>query len=167
MDYPKIYKASLEEAMFRGETELFHTSHKLNIACKQAIETAIRENFDGIHLNKDCFQHVLEKYGAGRLEWVLANTLQQKDYDGRFSSDNKKWAGTIHIPETNANGVDLRRNFMVDSHPAVLDGFISLVRYELTERKIQQRKLSIKEQLSVPMTQNANPIERKQNREVR
>ena len=49
MEYPQIYKRSPAEAREREETALFRESHKLNIACKKAVEAAIRENFDGMH----------------------------------------------------------------------------------------------------------------------
>lgn len=47
MGYPQVYRASLGEAEKRKGTELFYASHKLNIACRQAVETAIRNNFGG------------------------------------------------------------------------------------------------------------------------
>lgn len=170
MEYPQIYKASLEEAESRNETKLFQASQKLNIACREAVETAIRDNYDGKHLNKDCFRPVMEEYGAGRLEWVLANSLQQKSYDGRFSHDNRDWAGTISIPESRVNNIDMRRQYMVDSHPALLDGFVNLVRRELAAREKQghrESKPSIRGQLSVPPSPDPGPAERKTDREVR
>ncbi len=42
MEYPQIYKLSPEEARARGETALFRESKRMNVACKEAIETAIR-----------------------------------------------------------------------------------------------------------------------------
>ena len=56
---------------FPQPTELFRASHKLNIDCKNAIETAIRENFDGMRLKKTCLRPVLEEFGADRMNWVL------------------------------------------------------------------------------------------------
>lgn len=100
MEYPQLYKPSLAEAIDRNEKDLFRASHKLNIACKKAVETAIRENFDGMHLKTGCIAQVLEEYGTDRVNWVLANTVQQKDYDGRFSRDNKEWAKSFPVPES-------------------------------------------------------------------
>ena len=77
MEYPQVYKRSPEEARAVGETALFRESHKLNIACKKAIETAIRENFDGMHLKKECLNTVtamtlgrILRWGAIRLCWT-------------------------------------------------------------------------------------------------
>ena len=40
---------------------------------------------------------MIEQFGYTRALYVLANTVQQKDWDGRFSSANKTWAKTVDI----------------------------------------------------------------------
>ena len=116
-----LYPYSAAEARERNELPLWRESHKANIACRNAIEDTIRQNFDGMHLNKDCLTPVLEEYGYKRTAWVLANTLHELKWDGRFGHANKQWAEKIYIP------TDLNHNsdFVVRSHPAVLDGFVS------------------------------------------
>ena len=96
--YPYPYSAA--EARKRNELSLWRESHKANIACRDAIEDAIRRSFDGMHLDKDCITPVLDEYGYKRTAWVLANTLHELKWD----------------------------DFVVRSHPAVLDGFVSLYR---------------------------------------
>ena len=120
--YPYPYSAA--EARKRNEFSLWRESHKANIACRNAIEDAIRQNFDGMHLDKNSITPVLEKYGYKLTAWVLANTLHELKWDGRFSCANKHWAEKIYIP------TDLNHNsdFVVRSHPAVLDGFVSFYR---------------------------------------
>ena len=44
--YPYPYSAA--EARKRNELSLWRESHKANIACRDAIEDAIRRNFDGM-----------------------------------------------------------------------------------------------------------------------
>ena len=73
--YPYPYSAA--EARKRNELSLWRESHKANIACREAIEDAIRQNFDGMHLDKDCIAPVLTAYGYKRTAWVLANTLHE------------------------------------------------------------------------------------------
>ena len=51
--------------------------------CKNAIENAIRENFDGMHLTHDAAKGVLEEYGAERVVFILSNTVQRLEHDGR------------------------------------------------------------------------------------
>ena len=41
-DYPYLYLGSLSEARRSDEAGLWRASHQCNIACKQAIEAAIR-----------------------------------------------------------------------------------------------------------------------------
>ena len=73
--YPYPYSAA--EARKRNELSLWRESHKANIACRDAIEDAIRRNFDGMYLNEDCLAPVLTAYGYKRTAWVLANTLHE------------------------------------------------------------------------------------------
>lgn len=120
--YPYPYSAA--EARKRNELSLWRESHKANIACRNAIEEAIRQNFDGMNLQTDCLKAVLEEYGYKRIAWVLANTLHELKWDGRFSYANKHWAEKIYIPTDFNHNSD----FVVRSHPAVLDGFVSFYR---------------------------------------
>ena len=58
-----LYPYSSAEARDRNELSLWRESHKANIACRTAIEDTIRQNFDGMHLDKNCSTPVLdEKY---------------------------------------------------------------------------------------------------------
>ena len=82
--YPYPYSAA--EARERNELSLWRESHKANIACRNAIEKAIRQNFDGMHLDKNCITPVLEEYGYKRTAWVLANTLHELKWDGRSAT---------------------------------------------------------------------------------
>ena len=119
-----LYPYSAKEARERNELSLWRESHRTNIACREAIEDAIRRNFDGMNLDPECLTPVLEEYGYKRTAWVLANTLNELKWDGRFSPANKQWAERRYIPQ------DERHNaaITVRSHPAVLDGFVSLYR---------------------------------------
>ncbi len=136
---PEIYKRSVIYARGHGELDKYRASMRENVACKEGIEQAIRENFDGMHLNPDAVKTVMEQYGAERAAYVLANTIQQKSWDGRFSGSNKEWAASVFVAEDiNASGDDKRSMFAVNSHPAVLDGFTDLFRKELRDRGLSQ-----------------------------
>ena len=171
MEYPEIYKLSATEARAREETGLFRASHKLNIACKCAVETAIRENFDGFHLKGGCIKPVIAEYGIDRVDWVLANTVQTKMSDGRFSRDNKAWAETFPIPGSDNSVFEPRLDYVVESHPAVLDGFIGLVRRERDREKAlpeeEKPKPSIRAQLSALPAAGEKPQAKNRDREVR
>lgn len=118
-----IYRYSKEQAVRCHEEKLWGESYKENCNCARAIEKAIRQNFDGMHLGKISAETVIDTYGYDRVMWVLANTLQEKQSDGCFSPENKKWGNSFYIPRD-----DVRLDYCVESHPAVLDGFINLTR---------------------------------------
>ena len=109
------------------EVKLWRNSFKENIRCKEAIETAISRDFDGMHLQEDCAKSVVQEFGFKRVQFVLSNTLQEKDWDGRFSRDNLQWARTTFVPPDKAHNAQ----FCVSSHPAVLDGFVRFFRREV------------------------------------
>ena len=105
-NFPYLYPYSLHDAKQRDELGLWRESHRENIACKKAIEDAIRRDFDGMHLKKGCAGSVVEQYGFKRVAWVLSNTLQQKDWDGRVSPANEKWAAKTNSPKDAGYTVD-------------------------------------------------------------
>ena len=129
-----VYKQPAAYAREHGEIDQFRASHWANIACKNAIEDAIAEHFDGMHLGREAVTDVLEQFGKDRMEFVLAATVQVKSWDGRFSVSNKEWAASIPTTEgKNESGFDRRDEYAVSSHPAVLDGYVRIARQEMKE----------------------------------
>lgn len=125
MSFEFLYKHSRADAVEMDELERWKLSYKANCECKEAIEKAIREHFDGMYLDRECVNEVFSEYGYDRTMWVLAATICCKDYDGRFSNSNKEWAKGIITSDIST---DEMRRYAVDSHPAVLDGFTTEVR---------------------------------------
>ena len=136
--YPLVYKGTLAQAMAERDVDAYLDSRKFNIDCKKAIEEAIALNFDGLHLKEDAARQVLEQFGEERMTFVMANTLRELSYDGRFSRQNKDWAEHIEIPENINQGKNLNQDYVIESHPAVLDGFIDMARAEIRMQKIEQ-----------------------------
>ena len=139
-----VYRQTGMYAREHGELEQFRQSNVANIACRAAIEKAIAENFDGMRLRADAAEQVLSEFGAERVLFVLANTVQHKDWDGRFSRENKAWAAAFSIEPDMVMGMDRRVQFIVNSHPAVLDGFICMAR----EAAQNQQRRSVRDQLA-------------------
>jgi len=77
-----------------------------------------------MHLDKNCITPVLDEYGYKRTAWVLANTLHELKWDGRFGHANKQWVECACIPKD----INHNSDFVVRSHPAVLDGFVTFYR---------------------------------------
>ena len=132
-----IYPHSAAYAREHGELEQYQASNNVNLQCKESIEAAVREHFDGMYLSHDAAKGVIETYGMERVSMVLSNTIQLQDWDGRYSRRNKEWAKTI----PNDNPETVRCGYALNSHPAVLDGFIDLVREEQQRSRTQREKL--------------------------
>ena len=99
----------------------------------------------------------MERYGPERVSLVLAATVQVKAWDGRFSNSNKDWAFTFDFPEAvNDLGFDRRDNYAVATHPAVLDGFINLVRQEIKARE-QPKEMLTGSVAGIPEPKKAKP----------
>ena len=131
------YPHSAAYAREHRELEQYRVSNNANLQCKESIEAAVREHFDGMYLSHDAAKGVIETYGMERVALVLANTVQLQDWDGRYSRRNKEWAKTI----PNDNPETVRCGYVLNSHPAVLDGFIDLVREEQQRSRTQGEKI--------------------------
>ncbi len=117
-----LYLYSREEAVRMSELKDWRESYRANCDCARAIERAIRDHYSDSILH-DCMQPLIEEYGFNRVNWVLANTLQQKHGDGRFSGDNRQWANSFYIPRDENNW-----QFTVESHPGLVDLAVSQTR---------------------------------------
>ena len=140
-----VYRETAEYAVNNGELDLYRLSMQANVDCRKAIEDAIADGYDGKRLYTSSVKDIIKQFGAERVEYVLANTVQQKDWDLRFSRDNKTWAKGISVCPKGCT------RFTVDrSHPGLTDLFVSAARKELREigksEKIAE-KPSIREQL--------------------
>lgn len=118
-EHKSLYPWSLEDAQDYGEEQLWRESFKENCRCARAIEQAIASHFDGYTLDTSCVSPVLKEFGIRRVRFVLANTLNEKSSDRRFSEESRTWCKGAYVPRDPSNWA-----FSVESHPAVLDGFI-------------------------------------------
>ena len=141
-----VYYEPFSYAKENDEVDLYRTSYRLNSECKQAIHEAIADNYDGMYLGDDAVDQVVRQYGMERVGYILANTLHHKSYDGRFSHSNKEWAEQVSTPEHDADRMTFRTDWVVDSHPAILDGFVTMYREELdAQKKLEQEQPFVKQ----------------------
>lgn len=149
-----IYFHSATCAHEHGELEQYRASYKANIACKEAIEQAIADHYGNNRLDPAGVQQVLQQFDYGRIFYVLANTVRQKDYDGRISRDNKAWAQTIPVCEDKDGfGYDRNVYFVVDrSHTGLMDLFLTQARREYT---LAQEKPLVRDSLNKNAGQQA------------
>lgn len=138
-----VYKQTAEYAREHDELPLYRESNKVNIACKKAIEDAIRSNYANNCLNtKAVSEQIKEQFGTERMSYVLANTVQAKDWDGRISAKNKAWAKTVPVcQEKDTWGGNRNAYFVVDqAHPGLVDLFVTHIREELAAEKAAPKK---------------------------
>ena len=118
-----IYMKSGAYALKHEETEQYSASYHANVACCEAIERAINENYRDNSLDTSCAKKIVERFGLARTQLVLASTIRAIEWDGRISNDNKAWARKVRIPD------EVGREYHVrDCHPGLTDLFCRAVR---------------------------------------
>ncbi len=100
------------------------------VSCREAIERAIAEKFDGYRLPGDTAGGVIREYGTERVSFVLATTVAHLQDSDRISEENRKWAKSIEPYAMWGNG-----DMVAGSHPAVLNGFINQTRRYIEREK--------------------------------
>ena len=137
-----VYTKTPDYAREHGELDKYRESNRLNVLCKEAIEQSVRDNYRDNHLDADAvWRDVTAQFGSKRAAFVLAMTVREKDYDGRFSRENKAWAKTQPLPpDPERRG--LYCSYVVDkAHPVLTDALVTHARREL------EKKPSVKEKL--------------------
>ena len=157
-----VYYESFQYATENEETGPFWESYNCNRECRHAIEEAIADHFDGYRLSEKATGTVLQKYGEERTLYVLANTIQLLRDDGRFSRQNIQWADAIPVPHDTEQDASLRRDFLIRSHPGLINLFTQFTRKEAQRAKAAskaQDRPSILAELEKPL---AHPQKDKQ-----
>ncbi len=122
-----LYPWSRKEARRLGEMDKWTESYQANCACARSIEFSIKDEYSNNRLSGECAKGVIEQYGFDRVNWVLANTIQDSMHDGRYCTDNRQWARAFFIPHEEHN---LQHNFTVNAHPGLVDIFTNQARRE-------------------------------------
>lgn len=133
-----LYRHDGTYAREHDEINLYRESYQANIACMEKIEKTLSDNYENNHLNTEAVLDTLRNnFSMERIEYVLANTVQQKDWDGRFSRDNKAWAKTVPItPNPDPWGGDRNIYFTVDKpHSILTDALVTHFRKVLQKEK--------------------------------
>lgn len=151
-----VYYESFGYAAENGEVDLYRISRQLNEECRNAIEEAIADNFDGMHLADDATKSVVEQFGMERMGYILAYTLNYNNHDGRYSHSNKEWADITCKGE---HGNNIRTDWIVRSHPAVLNGFVDMYRKELAAEQQREPEKSFAQQFYVVTDLQTNPMQ--------
>ena len=171
--YEKMESSHMEEvwSCFENRAEQVKAAQavqekRLNISCKEAIEEAIDGSYKGNSLDaKAAAQEVLDKFGPDRVQTILAATVQDKEWDARFSRENKAWAQTVPMPEGSEDG-NRRSHWVVDSHPGLVNLFVDQVRDLVREREKEKPSViqQLKQEPTAGKTRAAPPKKREPER---
>ena len=132
-----FYPHSVAYAREHDELELYRTSREANCACRDAVDHAIDENYLHNRLDDKAAKSVLAQFGAERVSYVLAATLQYKDWDKRFSQDNQAWAKSLPVSTLLLEeGKDRYSSLACRTHSGILNLFITQVRHELLQKQL-------------------------------
>ncbi|MBS3949580.1 MAG: DUF3849 domain-containing protein [Peptococcaceae bacterium] len=125
----------MDYANKNGAISHWKDSDALNQECARAIEAAIKDSNYALYRYDllAASQKVVAEYGKERVFWVLATTLK-KDHGGRFSQNNHNWAKGFDLPS------EKKLYYTVETHPAVLDGFIRTTRQVIAEQETPRHK---------------------------
>lgn len=162
----KVYPHSYEEARARGQTAQHRRSYRLNVECALSIRAASTLNLANGHVPLENVREVLEDYGPERVMWVLANTIQQRGSDTRYTEDSRRWAENFPIPADPYKNGDLRFGYLIEGWPPHVVEFLNLARVEIAaargaetkkrqnkakekREERQEEKQSIRKQLTV------------------
>ena len=128
-----VYLETANYAYEAGELDQYRASRDANMACAEAIEAAIRANYADNRLSSEAaLSDVLVRFSPERVQCVLANTIRQKNHDGRISPQLKEWADALSVPPDDKTG------FIVDKvNPGLLSLFAAAFRQqaELADRE--------------------------------
>ena len=126
-----IYRETANYAYEAGEMEAYRASLAANEECRRAIEAALCSNYGDNRLDADAaVKSVLEQFSPERVRYVLANTIQQKDFDGRIPHPLKEWAKSVDVCPENAS------RFLVDKpNPGLTALFVDAFRQQTEAQK--------------------------------
>ncbi len=147
-----VYIFSATFAKEHGELETYRASHRANVDCKNAIEDAIADHYRDNRLDTSCVNEVIDRFGMERVAFVLANTVQDKDWDGRISADNKAWAKEAPVPnDYNAwRGRRTHEYVCTQAHPGLINLFVNHFRKE--QEIAKEKKPSVLQKLNEAKT---------------
>lgn len=137
-----VYTQTPDYAREHGELDQYREFKRLNVLCKEAIEQAVRDNYRDNRLDADAvWRDVTAQFGAERAAFVLAMTVREKDFDGRFSRENKAWAKSQPLPPDPEHRGRYCSYVVDKAHPVLTDALVTHARREL------EKKPSVKEKL--------------------
>lgn len=130
-----VYLKTWEQAVQQGEQKLYSKSRSLNEEFLSDMTGEISRTYNGRSFDGSVSRFLLAKYGAQRSSALLANVIQHRLWEGRFSVANRQWAQSVPVPHDRA----WDRLSQCDTHPGLLNELTTDVRQEIRAQQ-QERK---------------------------
>jgi len=93
---------------------------------KETIKTEIREAVTGKRTPADTAKKLTETADIDTVKWILAETVKNQDWDGRYSRPTKQWAQALYIPVL--HGEDGSKYGLLDGpHPAHINQLVEAI----------------------------------------
>ena len=130
-----LYLESWEYACLNNKREQYNQSLQETIKCRDDMQKDISDHFDGYHIPVERAINYINDYGYERVMVVLANTIQQNEWDARISAYNKDWAKSVLVPDAEKNS----RRILLSCGTGLVDGVTREVRrlYEAEQQSIE------------------------------
>lgn len=114
---------SYRDAERESELSLWRESYRGNIACAVDIE-AVLQGIGSGSLPENTVRPLLDRWGFKRVNFVLANSLNQMKDAEQISSTNRAWARVVFVPPDKEHTPD----FAVRADPVVLNALVNQAR---------------------------------------
>ena len=85
-------------------------------------------------VSQNIVRALFAEFGQERTSAVLANIIQNRPWEGRFSAENRKWAQSVPLPP----GENWDRLTACDVHPGLLNVLADEVRREIRAQEQTQ-----------------------------
>ena len=125
-----LYPYSFEYARDHGESARYDASREANLLCKEAVEAAVQDYFDGKRVHPEAVRQVVSRFPYERVFYVLAVTVQLSEWDKSYSAENKAWASTVQaaFDEMPMNQGNRNTDYIIEADTVNLNDFISMAR---------------------------------------
>lgn len=149
-----VYLHSGTHARENGELDVLYASDDANMACVEMIEKSIADNYADNRLNSAVvYDAVVDKFGAERVKFILANSLRHRNCMDDHFRENHEWAQTVPMLDCFGSRVYDRSlglaAIMVDF--CLVHTFISYFRKVQANERSQTDKESILAKIQKPL----------------
>ena len=127
-----VYKYSLTDAVNYKERELWLESYNINMECKRAIEERATTAFNTRELDL-LIKDLVEKFGVERALYVLSKSVQENDWDTRFTEVVRDRSGVYDFHNLDEQQTEKTQDYVIkEIDPCVLDCiYLGLMKIEI------------------------------------